>query len=253
MKKLMALAIMSLLAFSTFAQSVPFSIGEWSPYTGEKLTNQGAVAELVTAACTAGGLTASFKFYPWARAEKEVTDGVAFATFPYQKVANDSNYNYSDPLVKGVFKVFYSSNNPKIKNGFKFNSLKDLAGLKVAGVAGYAKVIDDLKNANLDIDNTPDIEAAFKKLNANRVDIVIEDQAAGFAVAKMVIPGNTSNIMVFDTPYGDPAGNNYYLKVSKTFKGSADILNKFNQGLMKIQKSGDYAKIVKKYNMVSVQ
>ena len=253
MKKLLTFLLATLLVGGAYAQSVPFSIGEWSPYTGEKLPNQGAVSELVSAACTAAGLTASYKFFPWARAEKDVTDGVAFATFPYQMVANDANNSYSDPLVKGLFKVFYNAKNPKIKAGFSFKSLADLAGLKVAGVAGYTKVIDDLKKANLDIDNTPDIEAAFKKLDAMRVDIVIEDQAAGFAVAKAVVPSNFDNIKVFEIPYGDPAGSKYYLKVSKTFKEASDILAKFNQGLKKIQKSGEYAKIVKKYNMVSAQ
>ena len=117
------------LAGVSQAQSVKFAIGEWEPYTGQKLPGNGLAAEIVTAASKAAGLAPAYEFTPWKRAESTVAQNQNFATFPYlQTPERASKFIFSDVLFASGLRVTLFKNNEKTKS-LKFNEPGDLKGL----------------------------------------------------------------------------------------------------------------------------
>lgn len=88
------------LGTMAFAQpAIPFHTGEWKPYTSSRLPNGGCATELVAAVCKAAGITPSFEFFPWLRAEYQVEEGQAFCAFPYvMNSARKVRFDFSEPL-----------------------------------------------------------------------------------------------------------------------------------------------------------
>ena len=73
--------------------------GEWQPYVGEKLVDQGFMTELVRAAFAEMGRKIEIKWLPWVRGEQAVLKGEYFATFPYaNSVERNPLFYFSDPL-----------------------------------------------------------------------------------------------------------------------------------------------------------
>lgn len=119
--------IAGLMAFAG-AETVSFAVGEWEPYTGEKMAGNGLAYELVAASCNASGITVKSVWVPWKRAEAGVAEGVYFGTFPYQKTAERQKmYLYSGDFLKTNIGVVRHTDNAKAMAA-TFSRVEDLRG-----------------------------------------------------------------------------------------------------------------------------
>ncbi|HOD55117.1 MAG TPA: transporter substrate-binding domain-containing protein [Candidatus Cloacimonadota bacterium] len=186
MKKLLWVIVISCCILSLAAQNtkVPFATGEWEPFTSEKLPNYGAVTELVSAICKTAGITPVYSFYPWARCEKTVETGEAFAAFPYAVTAErKALFNYSDPLFHSSNKVYYYTKNPKPLKDVKFEKISDLKGYTIGLIAG-SFIADELDKHGVKYETTTTLDLSIKKLQMGRVDFVIDEQAVTYDTIK---------------------------------------------------------------------
>jgi polar amino acid transport system substrate-binding protein len=240
----------SLAAAEAGGERVKFVIGEWPPYTGERLEESGMASELVSAACAAAGLKAEFQFAPWKRAEAAVDQGTCFASFPYQDTRErGGRYDFSDSLFRSSLRLLCHPGNPRVAN-FNYTRPEDLKGFKVGTLLGSDAINAPLRRTGASVEEVQTAEQNLVKLAMDRVDFVVDDQLVlqytvretyGFA------PGKGNLFDFVDNGFG-PA-TDYHLMVSRRYPQAKELLSRFNAGLRKVVASGQYARILKKYGL----
>lgn len=250
MKKLVSLFLFGILLMIANGETikVKFVTGEWAPYVSESLPEKGASAELVKAICKEADLVPEFAFYPWARTEKMVKEGEAFAGFPYALLdERKKDFYLSDPMNYGQNCYFYYEPNKAIgKDVEKFSKLADFKAYKFGVLLG-SFVEKDLEKLNMQVSKTATMESVIKMLQAKRFDFTIDEKAVLFFEAKRLFPAEIDNFKALDISYGTKMPNG--LIVSKSYPRSQEILKRFNEGLAKLKKSGEYDKIINKHHM----
>lgn len=222
------------------AQTVQFVSGEWAPLTGEKLPGQGFVTEVVQAAAKAGGLSAEISFVPWLRSEQMVKEGLAFAAFPYVKSAERQKvFDFSDAISISHAKVFYFEGFGK---PISWTSLKDFHPYTMGAVRGSVDVEWFVK-ARIKTEIAMDSNSAFKMLQAGRIDYFPENESVGWESINKLFPKAAGKFHTLDKPYSN---NSLHLLVSRSYPKSAELLSKFNAGLVAIRKDGTFEAILAK-------
>jgi polar amino acid transport system substrate-binding protein len=102
-------ALFAAVALGVFASDeILLTTGDFPPYEFEGAADPGPFPALIAAIFKEEGLTVKIVFYPWKRAENEVREGRAFATFPYRVTAErQQEFDFSDPFYSYAAKFFY--------------------------------------------------------------------------------------------------------------------------------------------------
>jgi len=247
MKRFVFAAVVALAAAVCLpAQTVKFSVGEWAPFTGEKIDKNGMAVEIVQAAAAAGGLKATFDWGPWKRAEASVVEGTAFGTFPYTDIAErKGKFLFSDTLFSSSFAVLTFTGNPKSK-AFAYTGLEAFKGLKVGVTAGTDAVKLPLEKAGALVEETPSLDLSIKKLELGRIDLIVDDRAVTFDALQKLFPGD-ARFVFLDKAFGDKTA--FKVMASMKFPDAPALVKKFNEGLAKIQADGTYQKILARYGL----
>ncbi len=246
-KACLILGFLLALTTAVCSQAVTFATGEWAPFTGEALPDQGIATEIVVAVCKAAGISYKFDFYPWARAESTVLAGQSFAAFPY--ISNEerrAKYDYSNALFFTSTKFAYNS---KIKDlsKLKVSSWADVKPYKIAYLAG-SWLEKDMRSAGIDVTIVSDMDMALRMLQAGRVDLVCDEPAVLTVTMQKLFPAEVANLKIVDsTLFGAPSS--IHLIVSRTYPDSKALLAQFNAGLAAIKANGILDAIAKKYGI----
>ncbi len=253
MKKLLALytSLFSLMIYANglaAEEEVKFSIGEWEPYTGEKIDNYGMASEIVAAACKAAGLKEVFEFSPWKRGEKTVLDGGSFATFPYKEIEERKNgYMFSTTLFSSNFAILIHKKNSKV-SGFAYQKPEDLRPYSVGIVAGTDAIKIPLEKAGVKVEDVPTGDQNLKKLEAGRIDFYIDDKAVIYqALKKNYNAEQMAEFVFLESIFGEK--NDFKIMVSLKYPDSKALLEKINGGIAKIAESGELKTILAKYGL----
>ncbi len=244
-----ACALSALFINVAFAQeTIAFAVGEWSPYTGKDLKNNGMAAEIVSAACSAAGLNAKYEYLPWKRAEANVAEGVHFGTFPYKETKErEGRFLFSKTLFTSSFALLTSKDNKKTAN-FKYSRLEDLKGFSVGIIAGTDAIKVPLEQAGVTVEEVASAEQNLKKVESARIDFYIDDRAVIFEELKRNYGGDKkANFVLLDSSFGDK--NDFKIMISMKYTNSNVLVGKVNEGLSKITESGEYKKILAKYGL----
>jgi polar amino acid transport system substrate-binding protein len=228
--------------------NLKFAIGEWEPYTGEKIANSGMAAEIVSAACTAVGLKAEYEFFPWKRAENNVLVGSNLATFPYKEIQERmANYSFSDTLFSSSFGILMLKKNTNTTN-FKYSKLEDFTNHPVGIVSGTDAIRIPLEKAGIKVEGIPTVDQNIKKLEAGRIDFYIDDKAVIYQALKKNYTAEQMAEFVFsETDFGEK--NDFKIMISLKYPDSKVLTGKINEGLKKIKESGEHKKILEKYGL----
>lgn len=230
-----------LLTFALSAQELRFVVGEWTPYTGSGLAGGGVAVELVEAACLEAGLEARVDFVPWKRAEAMVESGQAFASFPYLRLAvRGDRFLYSDPFLTTRFVVL--AKNKAVADQVNPRRPETFHGLRVGLTAGTAAVRSKLEPVGALLEETPALEASIRKLEAGRLDLVVDDQVVVAQTLKALygkqIP---TSFVLLDRPFGDPGA--LRILVSRDWPGAEALLGELNRGLARVLADGTAARL----------
>lgn len=227
---------------------VRFAIGEWAPFTSVALSERGMAAEIVSAACSAVGLKAKYVFYPWKRAESEVSDGAYFGTFPYQQIRErEGLFLFSEPLFSSSFVVVLNRRNAKT-NGFKFSGAEAFKDYSVGIVAGTDAIRIPLERAGARVEVVQNADQNLRKLLAGRIDFYIDDKAVVAAgLRKGFTQDKSAELLFLDQDFGEK--NDFRIMVSLKYPNSKDLLDKVNEGLRRIRQSGEWNRISGNYGL----
>lgn len=244
---LLFIIILSTSRFAAAADTLPFVIGEWAPYTGAKIENNGMATEIVSAACLAVGLVAEYTFEPWVRAENSVLEGTKFGTFPYKKLPNrQDNYIFSDILFSSHFAIITYKGNVKTSN-FKYLSDDNFKCFTIGVVAGTDAIRIPLEKAGAKIEAVPTAEQNLRKLRAGRIDFYVDDSVVIRHTLERLFATDVANFIFLDKNYGSQ--NNFRIMASTKYPDSSTIIEKINAGLAEIKENGELAKILTRYGL----
>lgn len=163
----------------TIPNSIEISTGEWPPFLGADLPEQGVIARLIRDIFAEARINVQFTFLPWSRAMHDTVNGKYAATAVWM-FADDraKNFIYSAAVLDEKFVFFYRKSQP-----FYWQQLTDLQGMVVGGVSGYSygPVFDAaVKNHIIGLDIVGSVEQNFRRLALGRVDVVAEEISVGY-------------------------------------------------------------------------
>ncbi len=227
-----------------FSIEIPIATINWPPYTSETFDHNGFICEIVEMACKEGQLSPSFKFMPIKRASHYTKKGKFAAVFPYTDKDRDS-FLLSDPFGGSALVFFKNKNTPAIP----YKSIEDLKPYRIGIVLGhtYTKGFDEATYLNKD--TAGNLEMCFKKLDKNRVDIVIADKFAATELLKSEFSKTVPQIEQIDPPF---AIRPFYVAFSKNYPNVKNILHQFNIGLRKIKRDGSVNRVLEKHGFFTM-
>ncbi len=244
MKRLwIALVVLSAIAEGAFAQAeVKVAAIEYPPYLSASLPGGGLSIELLQAALKAAGYKVVPDFLPPARATVEFTA----ARYAVSLFSGDYSKNPEIVQVRNIntlMTFFYN----KAKGEVAWTSLADLKGKRMGTTrmtgGGASGVMKPILDAGVLADENDNIEDAFKKLAAGRVDIVFSVDLSGVVIAQRLFPGET-NIVMAKKPYMVVAGGPYF---NTKAPGGEKLSKDFAAGWAVIARDGTALAILEKY------
>jgi len=230
---LLACLVMPLFAS---AEKIVLANGEWAPYLSENLKHHGYISRIVKEAFAEEGYEVEYVFLPWKRGFEDAKDGTYHGSIVWgynDERAND--FEFSDTVVELGTSLFYNKNKP-----IDWEKLTDLTKYKIGGVIGYAYGIEEMEAAGeIEIIRIGKDEGNYKKLDAGRLDIVLEDTEVGLeTISRMGLKEQLIPHPKTMSP------RTYHVIVSKQLANRLDILDAFNRGLQKLRADGRFDKYV---------
>lgn len=228
-----------------FTEEILLTTGEWAPYTSKKLSGKGYCSEIISNAFKKVGMDVKFKFLPWKRAEKEVSEGKSFGCYPYLISAErQKEFDFSDDIAfsRGVF--FYRKD--KLTNKPIWKEISDLKYLRIGGVIGYWYEKEKIfEKAGIKVDYVAKDNLNVKKLDKGRLDLIILDEVQGWDMIKLTSE-NAKHFDTLDKPLNE---SKLHIMVSKKYPNAKAIMDKFNLGLRQFKQQPEYFAILERFGL----
>lgn len=214
--------------------------GDYPPFSGENTPAKGVMTEVVVAAFKEQGFAAQLRFMPWQRGYMEARSGLHTGTFPYVKnEERQRDFLFSKPLYPDVVRLFVLSD-------------KDLPidwvdkGICVPQGYNIARVAPFIEMQRARMERPPGMLNCFQMLRLGRVHAVWSSEVvAEFITRELRQEGLSFKPLNVGLEY--PV--ELYLIVSRQLPQAQQWVDRFNQGLGKIQKNGVYAQILARHKM----
>ena len=225
---------------SDVQRTITIATGEYPPWTGAGLPDNGQVNQVIQAAFASENIAVKFFYLPWKRAFEETRQGRFDASsYWYDSTERRTFMLFSDPLVINRTVFFQRSEDPPIQ----WQTFADLSNYKLSATVGFtyteafyqavdSKVIDPLM--------VPSDTQNIKLLIAKRTDLFATEEMSGFYMAAQ-LHIDPRKLRVIEPALSTPTG---YLLISKVHPEGEHIMALFNRGLKTIKANGTYQKIL---------
>ncbi len=239
---LMVTVLSMLGAAKVFSQELVFNTQEFTPFSylsGSDVA--GPAADVIKLVCKTMGQEHKLALLPWTRAQQEVKDGKAHALFLIGWNAEREGWLWQSlPIVDTEYGFFVRNDNPLKYTGPE--QLKDYS-VAVYGPSNTSTTLDKIKlqQASMAIENSPDDDTVFRKLDGGRVMAAFSNRDVGMAIIKRL---GLKNVRYA----GVSSKLKYYIGFSKEYV-TKETVEKFNAAYRKLSKSGDIPKILKSYSL----
>ncbi len=236
------------LAAASNAVAVPQTVSlvgdPWPPYVNGELgeyADSGIAVDIVNRVfAQIDGADARFPLIPWKRALREVEYGQSDGIAILLKTEERERYmEYSVPLVTGYQLVWSIAGETGAV--FEWDSIEDLHGKRVGVIEGYSYG-DDIDAAiaagAITPVRAPSVEHQFAMLVAGRIDLVLENDAVGYELARKY-----TDIDI--RPARRPTNaETFYLGLSKK-SPAVSLLPQINVAIIKLRDTGVIERLVR--------
>lgn len=251
----MRLLIVGMISFITLISSAQAAekitiVGDpWCPYNcGSTDKNQGFLVEIGKRLFNQAGIEVEYKIIPWSRAINDVRAGKYHALVgAYKDDAPDFVYP-SKPLAESINGFYLTSPNT---SGWKFQGIPSIQKKRIGIINDYSyghdldayfkKHTNSQHIQRVSGDNA--LELNIKKLQANRIDLLIED------VAVINYGHKNHSITTPLTFVGKASGEGVYIAFSPKDKNAKRYATILSEGLVKLKSSGEYNRILASYGV----
>ncbi|MGE4519954.1 MAG: substrate-binding periplasmic protein [Desulfobacteraceae bacterium] len=223
---------------SAFAGSITVVLEQYPPYEfRENRKWTGHDIEIVAEASRRAGVTPVFMEFPWKRCLQMVRDGSAQAIISLMNTPDRREYIlYPDTALSYEKNVILGHREKFIE----IKSLGDLKGKSIGVQSGYSYGDEFDNYPGLMKDFSFSQELLLKKLDAERTDFVIGNEAVTLYLNKKL---GLKPVEVFYVVSQDPL----YIGFSKVHRESGVLLEKFSTILSDMKKEGTIDRIIEKY------
>ena len=247
MKRLLLISVFLFSLFSSacvWADNYSFVTLEFPPleYTGKDGKAQGAAVEIVTHIMKNLGHTVDIRVLDWTRALKMVEEGEADAIFSaYKNSERETFLDYSQHVLVPQMVYFYIKRGGGISFKGDFDPLEgDKIG--VVSTISYGQKFDRARSG-LRVERADTLEQNFRKLLEGSIDLVISNN---FTAEKTLHQLKVTDEIVRLPQEVESVPS--YIAFSKKRKLSA-LQAQFDRELVKMKTSGEYSRIMRKYNI----
>ncbi|WP_319406758.1 transporter substrate-binding domain-containing protein [uncultured Desulfosarcina sp.] len=211
----------------------------YPPYMFGTSPVKGLYPEIIRMAFSLSGIPVKITEYPWKRALSLGREGKVAVGGIYQNLRRMALFDYSDPIYLETLRVWV-----KAGHEFPFSGVVDLSGKRVGINRGwsYGEVFDSARRAGLfEAEEATDNLANLKKLILGRLDCIIADE---LSLSQIIYQrGLGGDVEMLDPP---AAVNSVHLVFAKRAKQTL-VLDRFNQGLVKMKENGTYSRIIDEF------
>ena len=157
---------------------IKFALGEWAPYTGEDLYENGIATAIVSKVFHDLGYKSEYEFMPWKIAEERAAIGEfdvdIQGTFPYlENRRRRAIFYFSEPILSLQYALFYHvENNPAGGDIYKIDDLVDHTILAIEGYE-YPEEISFFSDTSDTINTMKDNLEAFLELEKRKDPVVV--------------------------------------------------------------------------------
>ena len=160
---------------------IQFVIGEWPPMVTETMPGFGKHSERVRQIFAEMGYRVKFVFLSWQRAFELTRRGDYVATFSWLS-SKDRMAQFhipTQPIAHSKQVGFYKKS--RFPDGLEVNGFDDLLtfGIRPIGVSSYWYE-EEFAKRNIDAEIAANIESAWRFLDAERADILFEEEEVGW-------------------------------------------------------------------------
>jgi polar amino acid transport system substrate-binding protein len=236
------LVIMLLLTASVSARAddIRLAAGEYPPYTSADLPDGGLLGELTHRAFAVSGHQVQIDFLPWARAvllmRRGQYDGL-MAIWPDK--AKAEKLVVSRPLVSSDLGFFVRKNTPT-----SFTTLSQLKDRTVGTVRGY-NYPRSILNSGIVAEDAADNLSNLRKLAAQRFDYVLLEKQVGLYLLDH--DPDLQKKLVWQDPVLQRLP--LFVGFAAPKAGQPDWPALYEQGLKQLVESGEYLRVLKKYDV----
>lgn len=219
-----------------------FNTQEFAPFTYlQRGVPSGPAVEVIRAVCREMGLSCDFNLMPWARAQVDVRTGRADALFLIGWNAERATWlQASLPLFASEYGFFVQAANPIV-----FREMAQLKGYRVAvyGPSNTSATLEGIQSEapGMSIDRTLDDDAAFRKLEAARVDAVFSNKEVGLV--------HMGRMGLKNVRYAGTQSRVTYVIGFSRLRVPAATVERFNEAYRRLIRSGEIRRILKPYRL----
>ena len=215
----------------------------WPPYVtgrlGEYADGGVAVKIIEQVFADIDGIEVRFPLIPWKRALLEVESGSRDGIPLLVKTPERETYmRYTQPLVTGYNLVWSVA---ETGEAFQWKTIDDLKSRSIGVVTGYSygEAIDRaIAAGDLNALEAPNVEQLFSMLEAGRVELILANDAVGYALAKKH-PG-----VVIEPARRALNSETFYIGISRK-SAAAGLVPRINAAIDRLRRDGVIERIVR--------
>lgn len=215
----------------------------WPPYViAENNKIIGTDVDITRAVFNYLDMPIEIKIVPWKRClkmmQQKTADGILGVSL--NEARKEFLYYPETPVSKGTTVLFSHSKRP-----LSFQNISELNNKRTGAILGYS-YCEELDNAHFikNAERVSNLEQNFKKLMANRLDLVVEVDSVGLYTASKM--GLTDKISIATGAKFCDGGN--FLGFSKK-AGHQELADTFNEALIKFKETEEFRSILHNYGL----
>jgi polar amino acid transport system substrate-binding protein len=214
--------------------------GNWPPYTGEHLPEQGLAIDLVTTALKRAGYSPQISIDSLERILEGSKSGVydVFAT-PWYTMDRDQYLNFSQPYLESYIRFIKRKDTP-----FEYTGFDDLEGLTIGVIKDYAYDEDFNQSPAIEKVSVNSLLENLKQLMEKQIDLTLDDERVLRYEINRFMPDNMATLEILEKPLVVRGVN---IGVSRKNPDHAKIVADFNNAIAAMKQDGTYDKILQQH------
>jgi len=231
LNKLTFSVFLTLLSSQLVAAPLSLATGEFAPYTGEKLPDQGESTKIVKSVFKEMNQDITIEFMPWNRGMNKLKNNSVAGSFPWVMSNERKEFLYfSEPIHK--YKIVHF-----VKRDFNLEFNEKLNHKILCHPEGWESSMyqDMIAKYKLTQVRPITIESCFRMLEKNRVDFISVNENIGQETIKRLYPNVSPFKMVISPIFLNEL--RYHFVVPKKYPNAQKIMKDFNAALLKIKKN----------------
>ncbi|MCG7534751.1 transporter substrate-binding domain-containing protein [Pseudoalteromonas sp. OOF1S-7] len=234
------LFLLMLFGWTLVHATVPIRIatGEYPPFTGSQLVDDGFVNHLIRQALAREGLEAEFVYLPWKRSFQAAQQGqYDMASYWVCEHEYQQHFYCSDELYRGQLLLYFRADTPLPQ----WQTIDDLKPYRIGAILGYEYVPEfrkAMEAGDLDVIMVSNDRLNLNMLLNDRVDLILLSDIAMQSLLIEHFPSlHVDKIRAHPIPFLEYRA---HVLLPKSLKGSAALRTRFNAGLETLKASGEF-------------